>query len=214
LAATSSTKNPHQWPDGTWHSITYQQHVKNQNQKPYNPVGYNPANIQNLEQATGQQSGGPDAGQPLPKPDVPLTQPFDPEFEATKLGATWNVSLSDAEAGYQSGNLAYDTGYDANGQRNSANPYNQAQMLEDNYHRSQLGTTNSYAAQGQYNSGAYGRAQGHNDRLYAQGSDRLQRDTADAYHGIRVGQLQTYAGNALGVSGDSFEALKKAIYGG
>jgi hypothetical protein len=140
-------------------------------------------------------------------------QPFDPEFEAKKLSAGMNIGLSDAEAGYQKGTLAYDTGYDATGQRNTANPYSQAQLLEDNYRRSLMGASNSYAAMGQYNSGAYGRAKGREDRLYAQGSDRLQRDTTAAYHGIGAGQLGTYASNALGVSGGAYDALKRSIYG-
>lgn len=157
--------------------------------------------------------GAPAPASPPPGYEPIQQQPFDPEVEAARLSAQWNVGIGGAEVAYQTGQTAYESGYDANGLRNNANPYSQAKLLEDNWKRSLMGAQNSYAAQGQYNSGAYGRAKAREDRLYAQGSDRLQRDTANAYHGIGAGQLQNYASNALGVSADTFAALRRAVYG-
>jgi hypothetical protein len=142
-----------------------------------------------------------------------LPQPFDPELANKQLGATWNVQLGDAEAKYQTGQTAYSTGYNADGSRNTANPYAQAQLLEDNWRRSITGTNNSMAAAGQYFSGARLNAQARNDRLYAVDSDTLQRGAADTYHGIGKNQLQTYAQNSLGVTGGAYDALKRSLYG-
>jgi hypothetical protein len=157
--------------------------------------------------------GVPPPAQLPPGAAIPSPQPFDPAAEQARLQATLNVGLSGAETGYQRGLTAYDTGYDPTGARNHANPYSQAQLLEDNYHRSQAGTRNSMAAVGQYNSGAYGRAAARDDRVYAQGSDALQRGAAETYHGLGVGQLQTYGQNSTGVSAETLAALRRAIYG-
>lgn len=150
-------------------------------------------------------------GPPGPDPTPP---PFDPAFEASKLGATWNVQTGDAEAGYQTGRTAYSTGYNADGSRNASNPYSQAQLLQDNFHRSQTGTNNSMAAAGQLYSGARLNAQGRNDRLYAEGSAGLRDSASDTYHGIQVGQLQNYGANSLGVGQGQFDSLRRSIYGG
>lgn len=220
MADKKSKQFPHQWPDGTWHSITYQQHVINTNQKTsasdyYNQAGYSPANVQEAQAALGVQVTGPQAGQPTAAAAAaaaPVTpQPFDPALEDARQGAQWRVGINDAESAYQRARTAYESGYDANGLRNMANPYAQAQLFEDDYKRSLAGVLNG--AGNQLYSGAYGRAKGREDRLYAQQSDRLQRDTANAYHGIGAGQLQTYGENSLGVSGEARAALKRSIYG-
>lgn len=199
MASKKSAKYPHKWPDGTYHSKPWSSQLGN--------IGGIGINIG----AAGQTSQKVlDA--PPPLPDLP--QPFDPEFEAAKLGAQWNVQISDGDAGYQRGQLAYNTGYNADGTRNTANPYAQAQLLEDSWRRSQTGTNNSMAASGQYFSGARLNAQARNDREYAIGSDTLRRGTGDQYYGISRGQLQSYAGNSLGVSGGAYEALRKSLYPG
>lgn len=147
-------------------------------------------------------------------PVAPVIPPlFDPAVEQQRLASTFNVQLADADAGYQRGQLAYNSGYDATGARNTANPYAQAQRLEDMWRRSQLGTNNSMAAQGQYFSGARLNAQATNDREYAQSSDALKRSTQDAYYGIGRNQLQSYASNSLGVSGGAYDSLRKSVYG-
>jgi hypothetical protein len=145
---------------------------------------------------------------------VAQPQPFDPAFEAQKLGATWNVQTGDAEAGWQRDRTAWGLGYNADLSLNTSNPYSQAMLLQDNYKRSITGTNNSMAAAGQLYSGARLNAQARNDRLYAQGSSGLRDQAQNAYHGIGYGQLQNYGANSLGVSQGGFEALKRAIYGG
>lgn len=147
-----------------------------------------------------------------PPPVTP--QPFDPALEAQRLGATWNVQLADSEAGFQRGETAWGSGYNADGSLNSSNPYSQAMLLQDSYKRGVAGTNNSMAAQGQLYSGARLNAQAHNDRVYAEQSS-AQKDTArQAYHGIDYGRLSTYGQNSLGVSGADYDALRRAVYGG
>jgi hypothetical protein len=141
-------------------------------------------------------------------------QPVDQNYEAYKLSAGRNVALAGNEAAWQNQNLGYNLGIDANGQANAANPYSQAQLLQDSYHESQLGTTNNMAAQGQLYSGATQNAQGINDRNYAINYAGLQQRALQGYHGIQSGQLGSYASNAAGVSDADFNALLKAAYGG
>lgn len=140
-------------------------------------------------------------------------QPYDPSFEAQKLGAQYNISTGAAEATYQTGQTAYESGYNQDGSVNSANPYSQAQQYMDAWKRSVTGTNNSMAASGQLYSGARVNAQGRNDRGYAMASDALKRSTADRYHQIGVGQLQNYGQNATGVTGAQYDALRRSVYG-
>lgn len=159
-------------------------------------------------------NGVPPAG---PGPQAaPL--PVDPYLELQKLQATQNTQLSDADAAYDTGTLARSSGFDANGnliQQGAAafNPYSQAMLLQDQYKRNQSGTSNSYAAMGQFNSGAYGRAKEHDARLYGQDFDALKTSAQQGYHGIDRSRLGTYASNAGGVGSSSFESLLKSVYG-
>ena len=146
-----------------------------------------------------------------PPPVTP--QPFDPAFEAQKLGATWNTQIATGEAGYQRGETAWGTGYNADGSLNASNPYSQAMLMQNEYKRGVTGTNNSMAAQGQLYSGARLNAQAGNDRRYAEGSSALRDQARQTYHGIDYSQLSTYGQNALGVSGADYEALRKAVYG-
>lgn len=156
----------------------------------------------------------PAAPQPFtPAPAPPMPQPFDANQELARLQASMNIGLSDAEGTYQTGRTGYQTGYNAAGARDFSNPYSQAQLLEDEYKRSLSGTTNSYAAQGQLNSGAKGRALARDDRLYAQSSAGLRDQAADTYHSIGAGRLQTYASNAAGVNSGAFDSLRRSVYG-
>jgi hypothetical protein len=162
---------------------------------------------------TALQSGSPAGGTPDAAPG-PAPQPYDPAYEAYVNSANRNVSLGNNEATWQTQNLGYDSGFNADGTLNAANPYSQAQLLVDNYKRDQLGTNNSMAAQGQLYSGARLNAQATNDRQYAQGYAGLQRQASKGYHGIQSGRLQNYATNSVGVSDAAFGALQKATYGG
>jgi hypothetical protein len=87
-------------------------------------------------------------------------------------------------------------------------------LLQDNYKRSQTGTNNSMAAQGQLYSGARLNAQGRNDRLYAEGSASLRDSAQDRYHNIGYGRLQNYGQNSMGGSQAGYDALRTSIYGG
>lgn len=157
----------------------------------------------------------PPVGAPVGPAVLPETP--DPYLENAKLTAGRNIGLSDADSAWQRGQLQRSSGFDASGNLITSgadfNPFSQAMILQDEYKHSQAGTSNSYAAMGQYNSGAYGRAQAHNDTGYAQGYDALKTGTLTGYHGIDSGQLTTYANNSLGVSDEAFNALRRRIYG-
>lgn len=196
------------WPDGKAHSIPYARHLQNVNGQ--NPNGANLGQIAaagGLPQALAQSSSAAPAPAAAP-------QPYDPGYEAYKLTAGRNVTLGNNEATWQTQNLGYDSGFNADGTLNTSNPYSQAQLLQDNYKRSQLGTTNSMAAQGQLYSGANLNAQATNDRNYAQGYAGLQHGAATGYHAIQSGQLTNYANNAVGVSDASWNSLLNSTYKG
>jgi hypothetical protein len=150
---------------------------------------------------------------------VAQPQPPDPYLALQTLQANQNVQLGDADAAYQQGQLGRSSGFDAAGnliQQGSAafSPYSQAMLLQDQFKRNQAGTANSYAAQGQYNSGAYGRAKERDSRLYGQDYDALKTSAQQGYHGINQGRLSTYANNALGTGQASFQSLYKNVYPG
>lgn len=199
------------WPDGSkGHSISWEVHQGNLRKQSYDKAKGN----------TFGSSFAPSApGSPiavgiseLPPPVTP--QPVDPAYEAQKLGAAWNIQTADGEAGYQRGETAWGTGYNADGSLNTSNPYSQAMLLQDQYKRSVTGANNSLAAAGQYYSGARLNAQARNDRTYAQGSSALKDSARQAYHGIDYGQLQSYGSNSLGVSSGGYDALRRQVYGG
>lgn len=154
----------------------------------------------------------PAAAPAAPPPAV--AQPYDPAYEASVNTANRNVSLGNNEATWQTQNTGYNLGYNPDGTSNAANPYSEAQKLQDQYHRSQAGTTNSMAAQGQLYSGSNLNAQATNDRNFSQSDAALKQQALQAYHGINATQLQNYATNSIGVSDAGFNALNKATYGG
>jgi hypothetical protein len=200
MAAKKSAQYPYQWPNGEWHSEPWSTHVSHQ--QPF--AGVDTSHIGAIQ--------GSSLSAPAPAP-----QPFDPNLEIQKLQAGMNVGLSGAESAWQSGQLQRSSGFDASGNLVTAgkdfNPFSQAMLLQDSYKRSKAGTNTGYAAQGQLYSGAYGRAQNRNDLNYAQGYDALRTGTLQGYHGIGAGQLQTYANNTLGLSGDQFQSLRRNVYG-
>lgn len=137
------------------------------------------------------------------------TPPIDPAYEAYKVTAGRNTALADADALYQGSRIENDYGLGSD----TSNPYSRAKLLEENYKRSQRGTTNSYASQGQLNSGAYERMQGENTRNYSMGYDQLARGYGDAKYQNTRNQLGTYASNATGVDQAKFDALLRALGG-
>lgn len=211
MAKERSSQNAYQWPDGSWHSNSWVEHQQNLAAAAVKDQGPG-AQMMAAGGAYYKTTGIPD---PNAKPaPAAAPQPFDPTLEAAKQGATWNVQTAGAEGTYQKGQLAYNTGFNADGSVNSANPYSQATLLQDSYKRNVAGTDNSMASSGQLYSGARLNAQARNDRNYAQGYDALKRGTADQYHKVDYGTLQTYGQNALGVNDADYQALRRAIYGG
>lgn len=183
--------------------------------KKKNPSGWGSVGAAPGVIATGPPKGIPASAAPAPAAAGPpvTPQPFDPVLESQKLGATWNNQLAGSEAGYQRGETAWGTGYNADGSLNTSNPYSQAMLLQDSYKRGITGTNNSMAAAGQLYSGARVNAQAHNDRVYAEGSSALKDQARQTYHGLDFGQLQTFGQNALGTSDADYQALRRSVYG-
>jgi hypothetical protein len=140
-------------------------------------------------------------------PYVAPTPPVDPDYEAYRVSANRNVALADADAGYQNARIENQYGLGSD----RSNPWSDAKMLEDSYLRDQRGTTNSYASQGQLNSGAYQRMQGENKRSYSIGYDRLARDYQDAKYGVARDQLQTWADSGVGIDQAKFESILRSL---
>jgi hypothetical protein len=214
MAAKKSAQNPYQWTDGTWHSIPASQHESNLNGgsvyvngQRVTPEQYKAGVFLQGLNASAAVQGTPGTPEMSPTP-----QPVDPAFENAKLGASWNISTADSEAGYQKGETAWGLGYNADGSLNTSNPYSQAMLLQDNYKRAQLGATNSSSTS--LYSGARVNQHAIADRHYAESSSSLKDQARNAYHGIDYGQLQTYASNSLGVSGAGFQALHDSVYKG
>lgn len=167
-------------------------------------------NSQNLAQyaddwAAGRVAQGP-SGEP--NPAAIGGRPLDWQEEAYKASAGRNLQLSQGESAYQRGQAEQFYGYGASG---AANPYSQAALAAEFHSRSRLGTTNSYAGQGQLHSGAYGRMQNENDRNYSIESDRNRRAYDQAVHGINYGEAQSAANYGIGVDDESFKALLRAL---
>jgi hypothetical protein len=237
MAAKKSKQYPYQWPDGSWHSDTWAQHVKNL-QASATVNGLNPV-VASGGAALGAWNAGVAAqnavgGFPLPGGlgtapvavpaptaavggDGAQPQPEDPFLASQRLAATNNIKLGDAESAWQQGQLQRQSGFDATGNLVTSgadyNPFSQAMQLQDSWHANKLGTTNSLAAQGQLYSGAMVNAQGAADKGYAQGYDALRTGTLGGYHGIQAGRLSNYASNTLGTGSADFTSLYKQLYG-
>lgn len=145
-------------------------------------------------------------------PPVAAPQPYDPAYQGTVLAANRNVSLGNNEATWQTQQTGYDLGYDQSGAFNAANPYSEAQRLQDSYHNDQRRTTNS--AGNQLYSGSYLNQQAIDDRSYSISDAELKRRAQATYHGIQAGQLQNYSQNAVGVTDAGFNSLLHSTYGG
>ena len=155
------------------------------------------------------------AGQGPAAPSA-LIQPPDPALEAWKANQQLGLGLGAAEATYQRGNLGYETGYNAQGQRDYTNPFNAASLYEEQFKRANLGTTNAMAGAsrqggGQLYSGAYGRQQGENARNLSISLNDLQHQASTGYHGIDVGQATNAIQYGAGSQDQSLAALLKAL---
>jgi hypothetical protein len=195
------------------HSISWQQHWEDQGRTgpakglPSSTVQY--GSTPSLPAPDGSNGGAAAAAANLPAP-----QPPDPNLELQKLQGGFTQSLATGEANYQRGQAAYNYGYNADGSVNTANPYNQANLLQRNYQISKLGTMNGLAAQGQLYSGAMANAQGANDFNYSSASNALQNQAQNAYHTIGFNQLSSIGQNVAGLSADQLQSLLRSVYPG
>lgn len=141
-------------------------------------------------------------------PYVSPVIPLDPAVENARVVGNRNVALSNAYGTYQLGELenVYGLGND------TSNPYSKAKLLEDSYNRSRRGSLNSYAEVGQLHSGAYGRAQGENQRNYLMGYDQLSRSYTGAKQNIGLAGLQTYANAGTSIDQATFDAALRALF--
>lgn len=150
----------------------------------------------------GKGQPAPTGGPAAPKPGPPL----DPVAEAQKAADRRNLALSDASSTYQLGRLEQDYGI-----TDKSNPYARAALLEESYKRDKRGTLNSYASQGQLDSGAYGRMQGENFRNYDISKDQLLRGYQDDKANVQLGRLQSYADYGSSMTEADFAALLRAF---
>lgn len=158
---------------------------------------------------TGLGSGAPVyTGAPLPlNPYTATAPPIDPNYDAYRVSSGRNLALANADATYAGAQIENQYGLGSD----TSNPYSRAKLLEETYKRSQRGTLNNYAAQGQLYSGAYGRMQGENKRNYSMGYDELARSYQDAKRTNTRNQLGAYADYGVGVDDAQFNSLLRAL---
>lgn len=144
-------------------------------------------------------------------PQVAPTPPPDPGLLTLEAQNNLGSGLSSAVSGYRTGQIGYQTGYNQDGSLNSANPYSQAALLQESYKRSTAGTTNSYAGQGQLNSGAYGRMQNENARNLSIGSNQLQNQASNAYYNNNVTNAQNQITYGSGTVSPQLASIFKAL---
>lgn len=210
MASQQSAKNPYQWPDGSWHSISFQQHTRNQHDAQVQRIAQAgaAAGSPSLQANLAAQPGQSVAGTPPPSP-----QPADPNAELAKLQGNRNLGIARGESAYQTGNLGFDLGYNPDGTVNTANPYSRAALLQLGYENQQRGTTNSLAAAGQLYSGAIENQRGIDSSNYARSEAANRLAYQRGLHGIQAGLLGTMANTGLSASDNDFSSLLKNVYG-
>lgn len=154
---------------------------------------------------------GPRPGAPKPATAAPV-QPYDPAYQAYVAQQNRDFGISDANAAYNIGQEAYNTGFNQNGTLNESNPYSEAALLKENFNRATSGTLNSYANQGQLYSGAYGRMQGENSRQYSIGYNNAATRAADTYHRIAYGRQTAASQAGVGLNDQARLALYRALF--
>lgn len=212
MASGKNAKNPYQWPDGTWHSTTWVTHQQNLAAAAVKDKGPG-AQLIAAGDAYYKTTGIPNPNAAAATAPTP-PQPVDPALESARLIGNRNVAIGKGNAAYDTGNLGFDAGYNPDGTPNMANPYSRAALLMLDHEHQRAGTMNSLAAAGQYNTGAYGRAQNRNDRNYAMGEAANRLGYQRGIHSIQTGQLNTFANAGTGVSDTDFQALLRATYPG
>lgn len=209
MATQKSAKYRFRWSNGTYHSRPERKPKPGLGTaKPGNTQTYNAGPTTGAGGMTVKPGQPPKAGL-VPKNPAPV-QPEDPNVLNAQAIGQRNVAVGDLTAAFQQGNLDQSYGFGAGG---AADPYSQANLLQENYRRSTRGTTNNYAASGQLYSGAYNRAQNENTRNYDIGYDQLRRAYDQASGNIQLGRLQTYANAGTAIDDAKFKALIQALAG-
>jgi hypothetical protein len=146
----------------------------------------------------------------------PPVQPRMPDWQEQMAtsAANRNVGLANAQATYDTNAINRDFGYTANGQIDPNNPYSRAALLEQSYKQGQVQTTGGYAASGGLYKGALQSAQNELTRQHSIGVNQLQNQYADAQHGVKSNQLNTYANAGAAYSDADFQALLRKLANG
>lgn len=191
------------WPDGTKnHSISWAVHQAHLSAG--QPAGPAKGIVYPAAKGSGPAKGilyptSPGAA-PTPAPAVPSQPPLDPALDAiiAGLGRSRDTTISGLEAqkpqvlaryGYKA--TSYDqTGAPVGLTFDPNNPYSEAALLKRRYDQTQAGTTNSLAARGLHNSGAFRHARATNEFGYNASSDALIKALTAVLTGI-AGSEQT-----------------------
>lgn len=171
--------------------------------------GYVPGPPKGKPAGPGATAGANPAGSP-PVPGQPPVggPPIDPNYEAYVLGANRNITLGNADAAYQKGDLEQTYGYGASG---AANPYSRAALLRESFQRAKLGTTNS--AGNQIYSGSYRQAQGENQHQYSIAEDANRREYDRSVYGVNYGVAKNASDYGVGMDQATYQRIINALGG-
>jgi hypothetical protein len=139
------------------------------------------------------------------------TPPPDPALMQQQAAADNSLRIGDAFATFQNTQIDADYGFSPDGTIDPNNPYSRAALLQRSYQDTQRGTGNSYAAAGQYNSGAYQRMQGRNAENFDVGVDQLKKAQGREKSGVLQTQVQNYSANSANLDPAKLESLLKAL---
>jgi hypothetical protein len=139
------------------------------------------------------------------------TPPPDPALMQQEAGAANALRIGDAFATFQNTQIDADYGFAKDGTIDPNNPYSRAALLQRSYQDTQRGTGTSYAAAGQYNSGAYQRMQGRNAENFDVGVDQLKKAQGREKSGVLQTQVQNYSANSANLDPAKLESLLKAL---
>jgi hypothetical protein len=164
--------------------------------------------------SVGTVVGSGQVGLPNTSPVVPAqgaTPMPDPALMQQQATAANNIRLGDAWATYQTGQINADYGFNAQGAIDPNNPYSRAALLQRSYQDSQRGTTNSFAAAGQYGSSAYRGMVDRNAENFDIGVDQLKKSQGKEQAGVIQQQVQNYSTNSAGLDPARLQSILKQL---
>lgn len=192
------------WPDGSKnHTISWTQHLQNKGiTRTTGPEGTTYINQAALKGVLGNAPATP----PTPDGNAAAAASSNPGFEAM-FNADTNANTTSYKndiAGYQYGENQAGSDYGFQIQRDPTtgyvntdaslaavdpnNPFSKMALLSRSYQQEQSGNLNSYAAQGQHNSGAYNRQVANAQFNNEQGKDTLKKAFADVVNKSTLGR--------------------------